>query len=201
MSICGRCCCTDGYVAASMAGLPANELGFMYNQDSALVAHRIAQNQNNTSFQTANSLLSTSHDHILTITSLQLGSTTAPMYLPHQSRFIQLLYGLEVVINGVGDPQSAKSMIDSYLQRSYGDATGGAVVRRSRVELEGTVYCTILFTPQVTQNFLRDPFNFFENSGIPSPILISPQLTAFPPSFLVTDSLPPQLSTLHHNTN
>ena len=44
------------------------------------------------------------------------------------------------------------------------------MVRRSRVELDGSVYCVILSTPQLTQSFLRDPFLLFENSGIsPSP--------------------------------
>ena len=72
------------------------------------------------------------------------------------SRYIQPLFGLEVTVNGVGDAQSAKSMIDSYLQRRYGVP----------VELDGTVYCVILSTPQITQRFLRDPFTLFENSGI-----------------------------------
>ncbi|KJA21963.1 hypothetical protein HYPSUDRAFT_202457 [Hypholoma sublateritium FD-334 SS-4] len=38
-------------------------------------------------------------------------------YLPHLSRFIQPLYGLEVAVN-VGDVKAAKSMIDSYLQNT-----------------------------------------------------------------------------------
>jgi len=91
-------------------------------------------------------------------------------YIPRRSRFIQPICGLEVAINGVGDVQSAKSMIDAYLQRNYGDNIGGPVVRRSRVELDGSVYCVILATPQITQCFLHDPFHLFENSGItPSP--------------------------------
>lgn len=61
-------------------------------------------------------------------------------------------------------------MIDAYLQRSYGDNTRDPIVRRSRIELDGSVYCVILSTPQITQRFLRDPFHLFENSGInPSP--------------------------------
>jgi len=54
----------------------------------------------------------------------------------------------------------------SYLQHQYGNATDDPVVRRSRVELDGSVYCVILSTPQITQRFLRDPFNLFNNSGI-----------------------------------
>ena len=91
-------------------------------------------------------------------------------YIPRRSRYIQPLFGLEVAVNGVGDAQSAKSMIDSYLQRRYGNSSTEPVVRRSRVELDGSVYCVILSTPQLTQSFLRDPFLLFENSGInPSP--------------------------------
>ena len=91
-------------------------------------------------------------------------------YIPRRSRYIQPLFGLEVAINGVGDAQSAKSMIDAYLQRQYGTTSAEPVVRRSRVELDGSVYCVILSTPQLTQSFLRDPFLLFENSGIhPSP--------------------------------
>ena len=55
-------------------------------------------------------------------------------------------------------------MIDAYLQRQYGSASAEPVVRRSRVELDGSVYCVILSTPQLTQSFLRDPFLLFENS-------------------------------------
>ena len=91
-------------------------------------------------------------------------------YIPRRSRYIQPLFGLEVAINSVGDAQSAKSMIDSYLQRRYGTSSTEPVVRRSRIELDGSVYCVILSTPQLTQSFLRDPFLLFENSGIsPSP--------------------------------
>ncbi|KJA14060.1 hypothetical protein HYPSUDRAFT_209040 [Hypholoma sublateritium FD-334 SS-4] len=75
-------------------------------------------------------------------------------YLPHRSRFIQPLYGLEVAING----------------HHFGDASGEPVVRRSRVELDGSVYCVVLSTLQIIQTFLREPFNLFGNSGInPSP--------------------------------
>jgi hypothetical protein len=62
--------------------------------------------------------------------------------------------------------QSAKSMIDAYLQRRYGEASGDRVVRRSHVELDGSVYCAILATPHLTQRFLQDPFVLFENSGL-----------------------------------
>ena len=105
-------------------------------------------------------------------------------YPPRRSRYIQPIYGLEVAVNGVGDAQSAKSMIDAYLQRKYGTSTEGPVVRRSRVELDGTVYCVILSTPQITQRFLRDPFTLFENSGI----------TTSPPQFLYllnSNGIPP----------
>jgi hypothetical protein len=65
-------------------------------------------------------------------------------------------------------------MIDAYLQRRYGDSSGDPVVRRSHVELDGSVYCAILSTPQLTQRFLRDLFVLFEPSGI----------TTSPPQYL-----------------
>ncbi|KAF8151317.1 hypothetical protein B0H34DRAFT_801082 [Crassisporium funariophilum] len=95
-------------------------------------------------------------------------------YIPHRARHIQTLYGLKIAINGVGNAQSAKSIIDSYLERRYGDFVGDTVVRRSRVELDSSVDCAILATPQVTQHFLRDPFTLLENSGF----------TTSPPQFL-----------------
>ena len=75
-------------------------------------------------------------------------------------------------------------MIDAYLQRRYGEPSQGPVVRRSWVELDGTVYCVILSTPQITQRFLREPFSLFENSGI----------STSPPQFLYllnSNGIPP----------
>ncbi|KJA15685.1 hypothetical protein HYPSUDRAFT_207689 [Hypholoma sublateritium FD-334 SS-4] len=123
-------------------------------------------------------------------------------YHPHPAPFIQQLYGLKIAINGVSDGQSAKSMIDAYLQRRFGDASGEPVVRRSRVKLDGSVYCVVLSSHQIIQTFLREPSNLFENSGIntspppqylhllslgsvpppPSVIALLPPLTLIPPS-------------------
>jgi hypothetical protein len=47
----------------------------------------------------------------LTDTPIRLDSRS---YIPRRSRYIQPLFGLEVAVNGVGDAQSAKSMIDAY---------------------------------------------------------------------------------------
>jgi hypothetical protein len=108
-------------------------------------------------------------------------------YIPRRSRFIQPLFGLEVAVNGVEDAQAAKSMIDDYIQRQYGDASGDPVVRRSRVELDGSVYCAILSTPQITQRFLRDPFTLFKDSGIntsPPQFLYLLNSNGIPPSSL-----------------
>ncbi|KAF8955265.1 hypothetical protein BDZ97DRAFT_1858763 [Flammula alnicola] len=91
-------------------------------------------------------------------------------YVPHYSRFIQPTFGLEIAINGVGDIPQARSVIDAYLERNYRDDSDEPVVRSSRTELDGSVYCAVLRNPAITSRFLNDPFQIFsESSFSPSP--------------------------------
>ncbi|KAF5310194.1 hypothetical protein D9619_010593 [Psilocybe cf. subviscida] len=83
----------------------------------------------------------------------------------HPARFIQPIFGLEVAINGVGPYPNAQSIIDRYIERKYGEGIGERIVRRSRVEMDGSVYCAVLLNPTITAKFLRDDFDVFKDFG------------------------------------
>ncbi|PPR01350.1 hypothetical protein CVT26_015408 [Gymnopilus dilepis] len=82
------------------------------------------------------------------------------------SRYIQPKYRLEVAINGVGAFPQAKALIDRYLEDTYRGEPADPVVRDSRVELDGSVYCAILRTPYITRRFLSEPFEVFNDTGV-----------------------------------
>ena len=83
--------------------------------------------------------------------------------IPRHPRFVQPVFGLEIAINGVGDYPQARALIDHYIQTTYGPKFGSDVVRRSRIMLDGNVYCAVLKNPIVTSLFLSDEFNLFKN--------------------------------------
>jgi hypothetical protein len=85
---------------------------------------------------------------------------------PKRPRFIPITYGLEVAVNNVGDYPQARSMIDGYIEHKYA-TTGDPVVRWSRLCLNDNVYCAVLKNPAITNRFLSEPFELFNNS--PSP--------------------------------
>lgn len=84
-------------------------------------------------------------------------------YLPVTPRYIQPLYGLEIAINGISDIGGAKVRIDRHLEAHYGGHPNDPVVRHSRLELGGSVYCCILRTPAITSRFLSDPWDLFND--------------------------------------
>lgn len=86
-------------------------------------------------------------------------------YHLRRPRLIQPRYGLEVAVNGVGGFPQAKTLINRHLEEKYGGDSNEQVVRDSRLELEGSVYCAILRTPKITSQFLSDPFTLFSNCG------------------------------------
>ncbi|KAJ3512820.1 hypothetical protein NLJ89_g3299 [Agrocybe chaxingu] len=87
-------------------------------------------------------------------------------YIPTTPRYIQPLFGLEIAVNGVMDIAGAKSQIVRHLEARYGDASQEPVVRHSRLELNGSVYCCILRTPAITSHFLSDPWTLFNDETL-----------------------------------
>ncbi|PPQ73488.1 hypothetical protein CVT24_007817 [Panaeolus cyanescens] len=87
-------------------------------------------------------------------------------YTPRRPRFIQPIYGLEIAINGLRDLPAARSMIDRYIEGKYGANIRDKVVRTSRMELDESVYCVVLISPEISAQFVADPFTLFDESGI-----------------------------------
>ncbi|KIM42929.1 hypothetical protein M413DRAFT_26890 [Hebeloma cylindrosporum] len=87
-------------------------------------------------------------------------------YHPRRTRYIQPKMGLEVAVNGIAGHSGAKSLINRHLEQTYADGSGDPVVRDSRVELDGMVYCAILRTPAIAARFLSDPFSLFSNTVV-----------------------------------
>jgi len=83
--------------------------------------------------------------------------------IPRRPRFVQPIFGLEIAINGVGDYPQAHTLINHYIQDTYGPQFGSDVVRRSHIMLDRNVYCTVLKNPAVTCLLLSEEFNLFKN--------------------------------------
>ena len=114
-------------------------------------------------------------------------------YHPRRSRYIQPKFGLEVAINGIGDYSQAKAIINRYLQNTYNDGTDDPVVRHSRVEVDESVYCAVLRTPQIASQFLSDPFNLALGNDFKAPhpqYLYSLNTQGIPVTSPAFDSMP-----------
>lgn len=135
----------------------------------------------------SSTILSTATMTSLTDTPIRIEHHSYPT---HRPRFIQPLYGPEVAVNGVGDAQSAKSMIDSYIQLRYGDASGEAVVRRSRTELDGSTALSSPHSKSPNLSFATPSTSLNTGaSSVPFPVPTPPQFSWHPPHFLQSPAL------------
>ncbi|KAF5374623.1 hypothetical protein D9615_008977 [Tricholomella constricta] len=89
----------------------------------------------------------------------------ARTFVPIAPTYVQPVYGLEVGVSNVGAFPQAQLILDSYVKSRYGvDAW-----RSSRLELNGTIYCVVLRDPEVTTQFLTDPFEAFPEGSVFKP--------------------------------
>ncbi|KAG1777839.1 hypothetical protein EV702DRAFT_1098088, partial [Suillus placidus] len=80
-------------------------------------------------------------------------------YYASQYRFVQPLFAFELAIMRCHEFQSARSTIDNYIRRRYGD-----VIAHSRMALDGDLYCVVFKHWETADLFLRDSFDAFEGS-------------------------------------
>jgi hypothetical protein len=82
-------------------------------------------------------------------------------YRPYIPFCVQPRHNLEIAVYGVGHVAEVRAIIDGYLERTYG-VDGRRVVRESRVELGGALYCVELHDhAEIAPRILKDPFLAF----------------------------------------
>jgi hypothetical protein len=82
-------------------------------------------------------------------------------YCPYIPSCVQPRHNLEIAVYGVNRVPQAQAIIDGYLEHTYG-VNGRRVVRESRVELDGALYCVEFHDhARIAPRILKDPFLAF----------------------------------------
>ena len=124
------------------------------------------------------------HDHVRQLLD-QPPVIDGHVYYPITPQYIEPIFGLEIAINGIVDIHGAKTQIDRYLKQQYGRTPHDPIVRKSRLALNGAVYCAILPPPSLPVSY-----------KIHGPCL-NYRVSTFPSLFTSTRSIPLAFLTFH----